>query len=134
MFRERCTGLFVCLATLFWILIPSCYAVFTNCDQMISFFSWHLLKHTNTYFFVLAGAVQIAIPFRATVLGCAALFGQITPETSRFTEPGPAVLFLLQTAFLSFLGAAAGKATFSLDYITPASYFIWPAEFFPRPF
>jgi hypothetical protein len=134
MLGERCTALFVCSATLCWILVPSCCAVFSNCDQMISFFSWHLLKQTNTYFFALASAVQIVIPFRATVLSCSAVVGRMPHETARFATPGPAAAFLLQTAFLSFLAATAGKATFTLDYITPVSYFVWPFELFRRLF
>ena len=133
MYRERSFAFFVGSTTLFWILVPTCFSVFINCDQLVSFFSWHLLNHLNTYIFVVASAVQIWIPFRATVIGGAETFGP-KGRLAKFSDVGPATWFIAQTAFCSTIAAMAGKASFSLDYIPAKSQFVWPTDLFPRLF
>jgi hypothetical protein len=129
---EKLTAILAASFVLFWVLIPACYSVFVNSDQLISFFAWHLLKQEDTYLFFIAGAVQIVIPFRATVLTITAVFSRVSRETVKFMHPGHASLFVVQTAVLSYLGTLLAKATFSLDYVTATSRFAWPLHFFPR--
>ena len=130
MYRPRSCAFFLGSVSLFGILVPTCYAVFINCDQMFSFFSWHLLNQWNTYLFALASFVQIGIPFRAAVIGMAEAFGP-ADQNPTFNEIGSTVWFLAQTAVFSCVAALLGKATFSLDYVTATSQFVWPTRFLP---
>ncbi len=75
-----------------------------NSDQLISFFAWHLLKQEDTHLFFIAGAVQIVVPFRATILTITAVFTRVSRKTVKFMHLGHASLFVIQTAVLSYLG------------------------------
>jgi hypothetical protein len=129
-YDNRCVSIIAALASVGWILIPTCFSLFNNCDRMISFFDWKLFSQPRAYLFAFGSIVQLFFPFQATVLVLIALFGPKKEASENFGKPTWAASFLLQTLVLSYIGATICKAGFSLDYVFTPSRFLWPFDCF----